>query len=142
MYRCRVLIEECMPGVSASHRANYGIGGKGNTTQPLQSVGDLFGGIIGGSSSIDEFHDEVCYLLLWGEVVHNPGNAWCTQVIGCHAMDILLRLMLEAQRVMAAILYEVRFEDYTSSITGLSVVSFFVSFTERNDLLLIRECDG
>jgi hypothetical protein len=107
MYRRLVLIEERMPGVPASHRANYGIGGKGNMTQPLQSVGDLFGGIVGGGGSIDEFHDEVRYLLLWGEVVHNPGNAWCTWIIGCHAMDILLCLTLEAQRVMAAILYEI-----------------------------------
>jgi len=91
-----------MPGESTSYRANYDILGRGNTpTQSLQSLGDLFGVTTGRGGRVN---DEVRHLLLGGEVVHNPGNAWCTRVIDCHAMDILLRL---AQKVMEVIHHKV-----------------------------------
>lgn len=60
-----------MVGVAASHRANYDTGGDGNIAEPLQSVGDLFVGVIGWGGVIDEFHDKVRHLLFGGEVFHN-----------------------------------------------------------------------
>lgn len=42
---------------------------------------------------------------------------------------------------MAAVLYEVRFEDYAASKTGPRAIGFFVNLTARDDLLLIRRCD-
>ena len=116
-----------MAGKATSHSANISLWRPGEQEQkePLQSICNLFGGIIcwGG---INEFHDEVCHpwCICPSEAVHNLGDAWCAWIVDCHTEDILLRLTLEFQRVTGAVLDKVRLVDYTESVFFFLVSSW------------------
>ena len=123
-----------MLGMATSYRAEYETGGRGEATEPLQSLCYSFGGGIGWSSGIDTLGHQVCPLLLGAKVGHNLGNAGRAQVAGHHAREIFLCLVYRFQSPIVAILDEPRPNIDVGVVVGVEKVSRQTALAEANML--------